>query len=975
MSTSPLSTGGWTPSAARRVEDACARFEAEWQAGRRPCIAKYLAEVPEPERPALLRELVALEVVYRRRAGEAPQAREYEELYPALDPKWIAEALAREASTRNDPPRAVGPATEGASTPASGQDEVPAYQPVPGDEPVAGYQLIKWLGGGGFGEVWEACGPMGFPVALKLVTRRGRAGTIELRSLEIIRNIRHPNLLVLFGAWQTDHLLVIGMELADRTLWDRYREAVGQKLTGIPVRELLRYLQETARALDYLNKPRHILGGNRPVGIQHCDVKPQNILLVGDGVKVGDFGLVQLLERRAAPRAGGMTVSYAAPEFFQDEVTRWSDQYSLAVTYCQLRSGRLPFTGDELKIIDGHLHQPPDLSMLPPREQGPVARALAKSPAGRWPNCRTFVRALADSARGGDGEPPPEPPQEPPQGPAAGRTPDPDATSLLESESRGSVQHWIAQLKAGDPQIIRLLWERYYPRLVKLARKKLRGQARRAADEEDIALEALHSFCLDAAQNKFPQLRTHDDVWSLLVLITAREALALKQARHHRKRGGSGILGLGGEHDLDRIVGSEPSPAFAIEVAEEQQRLLWLLPSDDLRQVAQWKLEGWTNEEIAVKLDCHVRTIGRKLKQIRETWEKVIAEKSGAAAGSKGEEHATPQRTEVGPPSESRRPDEGYNVSSNVPSSVGWSRNGELRCLEGHTDSVWAVAYLPDGRTALSGGADNRILRWHLGSGLEVARWEGHTDGVTGLAVSADGRFALSGSLDGTLRLWDVAAGQEVRRFTGHEREVTSVGLSPDGRLALSGSRDGTVRLWDVATGQEVHRCTGHTDWVHAVAFSPDGRLAASGGRDKVLRLWDTATGAEVRRCEGHTDWINGVTFYPDGNLVLSGSGGPSLGGGDCTLRLWEVASGQEVRRFTGHTDWVRGVAVTPDGRRILSASDDETVRVWDVATGEEISRFEGHTWSALCVAVAPSGEQALSGSDDKTLRLWELPG
>jgi hypothetical protein len=89
-----------------------------------------------------------------------------------------------------------------------------------------------------------------------------------------------------------------------------------------------------------------------------------------------------------------MTMAYAAPEFFQGQTSNHSDQYSLAVTYCQLRGGRLPFAGTPAQIVAGHLQQPPDLSMLPEAEQPAVARALAKNPAERWPNCRAFVQAL-----------------------------------------------------------------------------------------------------------------------------------------------------------------------------------------------------------------------------------------------------------------------------------------------------------------------------------------------------------------------------------------------------------------------------------------------------------------------------------------------------------------------------------------------------------------------------------------------------
>src|SRR5262249_26592175 len=159
-------------------------------------------------------------------------------------------------------------------------------------------------------------------------------------------------------------------------------------LGGIPGAELLEYLEGAAKGIDHLNEHIHALGGRERVGVQHRDIKPQNILLVGSGVKVADFGLVRLLNESVTGHTGSLTPLYAAPEFFRQQTSDHSDQYSLAVTYCQLRSGRLPFTGGAAALMARHLHGDPDLTMLPERERPAVARALAKVPGERWPNCR-----------------------------------------------------------------------------------------------------------------------------------------------------------------------------------------------------------------------------------------------------------------------------------------------------------------------------------------------------------------------------------------------------------------------------------------------------------------------------------------------------------------------------------------------------------------------------------------------------------
>ncbi len=264
----------------------------------------------------------------------------------------------------------------------------------PGDQPVAGFRLVRSRGRGGFGEVWEAEASGGFLVALKFVQLSDQARAAELRALDFVRGIHHPNLLANFGSWLVGQTLVIGMELADQSLWDRYLEANQHGLRGIPRGELLGYLGEVAAGIDHLNGYRHTFEGRTSLGIQHRDIKPPNILLFGGGAKVADLGMARAMEGEVSGHTGIWTFAYAAPEFFRGQTTRQSDQYGLAVTYCQLRGGRLPFSGSAAAVTAGHLFATPDLDALPESERPIVERALAKMPGDRWPDCRAFVAAL-----------------------------------------------------------------------------------------------------------------------------------------------------------------------------------------------------------------------------------------------------------------------------------------------------------------------------------------------------------------------------------------------------------------------------------------------------------------------------------------------------------------------------------------------------------------------------------------------------
>jgi RNA polymerase sigma factor (sigma-70 family) len=200
----------------------------------------------------------------------------------------------------------------------------------------------------------------------------------------------------------------------------------------------------------------------------------------------------------------------------------------------------------------------------------------------------------------------------------------------MAAQDDGSVTHWIGDLKAGGDSAAQHLWERYFDRLVHLARARLRT-ARwpgAVADEEDAALSAFDSFCRGAAAGRFPQLADRDDLWRLLVVITVRKVLGQLKRQRALKRGSGRLAGesaligrdaafAGG---LDLIAGNEPSPELAAQVIDEYRRLREALKSEALRHVLDLRLEGYTREEIAERLGCAERTVKRKLEVIREAW-------------------------------------------------------------------------------------------------------------------------------------------------------------------------------------------------------------------------------------------------------------------------------------------------------------------------------------------------------------------
>ena len=263
-----------------------------------------------------------------------------------------------------------------------------AFQPKQGLEPIKGYRLENKLGIGGYGEVWRVTAPGSLPKAIKFVfgsIGEARASQ-ELKSLSRIRDVRHPFLLSLERFEIVDGQLLIVTELADSSVIDRFAECRKAGLPGIPRQELLVYIGDAADALDYMSAN---------FGLQHLDIKPQNLLLVGGRVKVADFGLVKDLEGATGTVTGGVTPFYATPEAFEGRVTRFSDQYSLAIVYQEMLTGIRPFPGQTAhQLVMQHTKSRPLLDPLPDHDRPALARALAKKPEERFPTCRAMVDSL-----------------------------------------------------------------------------------------------------------------------------------------------------------------------------------------------------------------------------------------------------------------------------------------------------------------------------------------------------------------------------------------------------------------------------------------------------------------------------------------------------------------------------------------------------------------------------------------------------
>ncbi|MCE9530558.1 MAG: serine/threonine protein kinase [Planctomycetes bacterium] len=265
-----------------------------------------------------------------------------------------------------------------------------------GSEPFPGLKLVQIRGRGGFAEVWEARNERNQPIALKFISSDKTTTTIkEVKSLQALQQINHPNLLRMERVWSMPGYIVIAMELAEASLLDLLDAYQTEFHTPLPPEILFPYLAQAASGLDFMNARRHLFEG-RKVGFQHCDIKPSNILIMGETVKLADFGLSAPTVMMNTPYSKCGTLDFAAPEIHRGILSERSDQYSLAVSYYYLRTGSFPFPPppDGFRRKYSYNRPAADLSLVSRSERRLLERALDVRPESRWESCEVLIREL-----------------------------------------------------------------------------------------------------------------------------------------------------------------------------------------------------------------------------------------------------------------------------------------------------------------------------------------------------------------------------------------------------------------------------------------------------------------------------------------------------------------------------------------------------------------------------------------------------
>jgi serine/threonine protein kinase len=294
------------------------------------------------------------------------------------------------------------------------------------------------------------------------------------------------------------------------------------------------------------------------------------------------------------------------------------------------------------------------------------------------------------------------------------------------------------------------------------------------------------------------------------------------------------------------------------------------------------------------------------------------------------------------------------------------SLQGETLCVyRRHSDSVYSVAWSPDGKYIVSGSRDKTVQIWDTSTCGKALAYKNHTSYVYSVAWSPNGNRIASTSF-GNVHIWNATSGDCSLMYREHSLWVYALAWSPVGFMMASCGADGEVHLWDTHKGEVLCKYQDFPKAVRALAWSIDTNSAKLlvGCEDALLYCWAVTKEWTPVIYRGHKREVTSVAWSPDGQKIVSGSR-------DKTVKIWDVFTGNILRSYQGHTKDVYAVAWSPDGTRIASAGEDKTVRIWDVSTGNILCTYQGHTKDVYAVAWSPDGARIASASEDRTVHVW----
>jgi WD40 repeat protein len=295
-----------------------------------------------------------------------------------------------------------------------------------------------------------------------------------------------------------------------------------------------------------------------------------------------------------------------------------------------------------------------------------------------------------------------------------------------------------------------------------------------------------------------------------------------------------------------------------------------------------------------------------------------------------------------------------------------WRTARLIQTLRGHTGTIDALAFNPQGDVIISGGSRNdpTMKFWSVETGKEIEQIRAQRTGVMKIAVSPDGRTLVSTGEDAGVNMWNWETGQFLASFFVHSNNILAMVISPDSRIMVSGGLDG-IRVWNLTPQRPVFILDGVGNPTYSLAIHPNGYIIASGHEDGRVRFWNLRTAQKLSEFSLHDDIVSGVAFSPDGNKLVTASY-------DGTIKVWDLVKRELLYTLKGDLGRIRSIALSPDGKTLASAGNGG-VRIWNIDTGEFVASLSGHTDWVQSLAFSRDGKRLATGGFDRLIRVWEI--